>query len=197
MATSDLISKNLSYIRGLSSPDMPDIGSRIYEVFQGILQQNQNVQMQTNSNGDGTPAPPPQVNGVQVSGANGYLHVAVNDTNDIYSGVQYYADHADNPNFTDAQTVPMGAARNVNIPVGNQDRYVRVYSSYGSSPASSPVVHGGTAPVSVNGGGTNSGPAFLPSQGSGTGLPGQSAVGNGQVPFRSQNGKPPIRKIQS
>jgi|SRR5882762_1055407 len=197
MATSDLITKNLNYLRGMSSPDMPDLGSKLYEVFQGILQQNQNVQMQTNTNPDGTPAAPPQVNGVQVSGANGYLHVAVNDTNDVYSGVQYFAEHSDNPNFTDPQIVPMGASRNVNIPVGDQNRYVRVYSSYGSSPPSSPVYHGGVVPASVNGGGTNSGPAFLPSQGSGTGLPGEGISGNGQIPFRSQNGKPPTRVIQS
>lgn len=197
MATSDLISRNLAYIRGISSPDMPDIGSKLYEVFQGILQQNQNVQQQTNSNGDANPTPPPQVNGVQVSGANGYLHVAINDTNDIYSGVQYYADHADNPNFTNAQTVPMGSSRNATIAVGNQDRYVQVYSSYGSSPSSPPVIHGGVVPVSVNGGGTNSGPAFLPSQGSGTGLPGQPGSGNGQIPFRSTNGKPPTRVVKA
>jgi hypothetical protein len=197
MATSDLITKNLNYLRGMSSPDMPDLGSKLYEVFQGILQQNQNVQMQTNSNGDGTPAAPPQVNGVQVVGSNGHLSIAVNDTNDVYSGVQYFAEHADNPNFTNPQIVPMGASRNISISVGNQDRYVRVYSSYGSSPPSSPVYNGGSIPVAVNGGGTDSGPTFLPSQGSGTGLPGQGLSGNGITPFRSLNGKPPTREIQS
>jgi hypothetical protein len=175
---------------------MPDIGSKLYEVFQGILQQNQNVQQQTNTSGDTNPTPPPQVNGVQVSGANGYLHVAINDTNEVYSGVQYYAEHADNPNFTDPQIVPMGSSRNTNIPVGNQSRYVRVYSSYQSSPPSPALYHGGNIPVSVNGGGENSGPAFLPSQGSGTGLPGQGLTGNGITPFRSTNGKPPSRVVK-
>ena len=94
---------------------------------------------------------------------------------------------------SNAQTVPMGTARNITIPVGNQTRYVRVYSSYGSSPPSSPLYHGGAQPIAVNGGGTDSGPQFLPSEGTGTGPARVGLQGPGQTPFRSKTGAPPVR----
>src|SRR6185369_9493 len=43
------------------------------------------------------------------------------------------------------------------------------------------------------GGGAIGGPDFLPSEGSGTGTPGQGISGPGPVPFRSDTGEPPIR----
>jgi hypothetical protein len=90
--------------------------------------------------------------------------------------------------------VPMHDSRNISIPVGNQARYVRVFSSYSESAPSAPVYHGGAAsPKAVNGGGSGPGPAFLPSQGSGTGAAGQGLSGPGPVPFRSATGAPPTR----
>ena len=185
--------KNDSYIRSLASKEFPDLGAKLVEALNDLAQQIQNGHQQGNFNGKGPPPPPPMVNGVNVTGRNGYLHVAITDNNQIYRGIRYYAEHADNPHFMNPIIVPMHDSRNVTIPVGNQTRYVRVYSSYDSSPPSPAVYHGGvTSPKAVQGGGSHSGPEFLPSQGSGTGAAGQGLSGPGPIPFRTINGVPPV-----
>lgn len=184
---------NLDYFRSISIPDFPDFGAKMVQSLQSIATQATNVEQQTNSNPKGQPTAPPQINKVEVSGRDGVLSVSITDNNPIYRGIKYYAEHADNPQFTNSITVPMVDSRNVTIPVGSQKRYVRAYSAYSSSPASPPVYHGGAMPEPVAGGGATPGPLFLPSQGSGTGLAGQGLQGPGDVPFRSPNGLPPIR----
>jgi hypothetical protein len=180
--------RNLEFLK-----QQPGWGPRLYEALSDMISNQQALTQQTNGSVDGQPAPPPQVNGVNVTGQGGFLHVAVTDNNQIYRGIRYYTEHADNAQFQNAQIVPMGDSRNVTIPVGNQSRYVRVYSSYISSPPSPPVYHGGVTPIAVSGGGTSAGPSFLPSQGSGTGTPGQALTGPGIAPYRSPNGAPPVR----
>jgi len=188
--------KNATYIRSLHSEQFPDLGAKLHEAIMDIASRTMTLAQQTNSNLTGQPQPPPAVNGVKVTGQGGYLHVAITDGNALYRGVQYFAEHADNPYFTDPHIVPMGASRNVSIPVGNQTRYVRVYSAYGSTGPSAPVYHGSeVAPLPVSGGGNGPGPLFLSSQGSGTGTPGQGLTGPGVVPFRSDTGVPPVRGI--
>jgi hypothetical protein len=128
-----------------------------------------------------------------VSGQNGHFNVALSDQNNVYAGVNYFAAHADNPNFTNAHIIDLGASRNHNVFLGNVGRYWMGYSSYANSAPSSPRYHGGTQPAIVQGGGTNAGPQFLDSQGSGTGSPGVALSGPGPVPYRTSDGKTPIR----
>ncbi len=178
--------RNLQHIRNKDP--------KLYEALRDIIQQHTTLAQQVNGNGLGNPNPPPSVSSVNVSGRDGFMHVAISDQNPIYRGVRYFAEHADNPHFTNPQIVPMGDSRNVNIPIGNQTRYVRVYSSYISSPPSSAVYHGSqTQPLPVQGGGPGPGPDFLPSEGSGTGVPSQGLTGPGITPFRSTDGIPPTR----
>ena len=178
--------RNLDYIR--------DKDERLYEALSDIITHYTTQGQQTNSNAVGQPAPPPAVSSVNVTGRGGYLHVAINDQGNIYRGIRYYVEHADNPHFTDAINVPMGDSRNVSIAVGNQTRYVRAYSAYISSGPSEAVYHGSQVqPTAVSGGGTSEGPLFLPSQSSGTAIPGQGISGPGPVPFRSETGIPPVR----
>lgn len=185
---------NLAYLRTVSSPQFPDLGSKLFEALQAIAQQASNVEQQVNGNPAGLPQAPPSPNGVKVSGQNGHFSVAITDTNQIYRGIQYFIAHADNPNFTNPVIVPLGASRNAHLFLGNVSRYFMAYSSYGSSSPSEPVFHGGEGrPSVVNGGGSIGGPAFLPSQGSGTGDPGVGLSGPGPVPFRSVTGIPPVR----
>lgn len=185
--------KNLSFIRSASEWS-GDLGVKLAEALESIALQTANGQQQTNANPNGQPNPPPQVQGVNVSGRNGFLHVAITDNSSIYRGVRYYVEHADNPHFVNPQIVALHDVRNTNIPVGNQTRYVRVYSAYSSSAPSAPVYHGSPGlPTPVNGGGSDSGPAFLPSQGSGTGAAGVGLQGPGKAAFRPVNGGPPIR----
>lgn len=169
---------------------------KLYEALSDIIAQHANTTQQTNSNPSGQPNPPPSISAVHVAAANGHFQVSISDPNPLYRDVHYYVEHADNPHFTDPHIVHMGHSRNLSLFLGNTTRYWRAYSSYSSSAPGTPAYHGGAAtPQPVTGGGPIGGPAFLPSQGSGTGTPGQGLTGPGIVPFRSENGTPPIRKV--
>jgi hypothetical protein len=182
--------KELSFLRGVDHWT-PDLGAKLAEALQSIQQAHNNVEAQVNGNSTGGPQAPPSINGVQVTGQNGFLHVAIQDNNPIYRGIRYYVEHADNPQFTDPHIVALHDVRNVSIPVGGT-RYVRAYSAYSSSDPSAPAYHGSEAqPIAVNTGGQ--GPALLPSQGSGTGQSGVGLQGPGKVPFRPIDGAPPAR----
>jgi hypothetical protein len=186
---------NIDFIRSITTADqLAQLGPKLAEALQGIAQGVDNGQMQTNSNPNGEPLAPPAVNGMKVTGQNGHFQVAIQHDGDIYRGVKYFVEHADNPNFTDSQTVKMSDSRNANLTLGNVDRYFRAYAAYDGSPPGPAVYHGDAGtPLMVNGGGAQGGPAFLPSEGSGTGTPGQGLQGPGTNPFRSKTGAPPER----
>jgi len=183
--------KELAFLKGLSLPDAPEFGVKLAEALLSVQQAHNNVESQVNGNSTGGPQPPPTINGVQVTGQNGFLHVAIQHDEPFYRGINYFVEHADNPQFTNPQIVKAGDVRNVTIPAGGQ-RYVRAYASYASSHPGQPAYHGSPVePIPVDTGGV--GPAFLPSQGSGTGFPGQGLQGPGMEPFRPVDGKPPTR----
>lgn len=189
--------KNSSFLRSL-----PNFGQKLVESLQGIVDGHNTVEQQGNFNSTGDPQPPPNIQGINVQAANGHFQVSINHQGPIYRGVRYYVEHASNPNFTDPHIVPMHDSRNANVYLGNVTRYWRGYAAYPQSGPGSPAYHGGSQPIAVTGGGT-AGPAFLKSQGSGTGLPGEGLSGPGPVPFRTlsptpnsntNSGVPPIRK---
>lgn len=168
---------------------------KLFEALTDIISQVHNIAEQGNLNPAAHPEPPPAISKLTVSASNGHFQAAIEDPNPIYRGVSYFVEHADNPNFTDSHTEHLGPSRNAHFFFGNATRYFRAYSSYGSTPASAPAYHGSEAePIAVTGGGSIPGPTFLRSQGSGTGTPGQGLSGPGPIPFRSENGTPPIRK---
>ncbi len=186
--------RNLDYIKNLSFKEAPDFGTKLGELLQGLQQGVGNIESQTNSNATGPPSHPPAVNALNVQGQNGHFSIAIHDTTPVYRGVQYFVDHASNPQFTDAHTIDMGTSRNHNVFLGNVGRYFRAYSAYPGSPPGPHVYHGSQAtPKMVLGGGTVGGPAFTTSQSSGTGMAGQTGQGPGTVPFRAVNGGPPVR----
>jgi len=181
----------MSTVRNLA--DIRSRDAKLYEALSDIIRQQQAIAQQVNANGTAEPLPPPRVGGVRVTGQNGYLHVAIQDDGAIYRGIRYYVEHADNPHFSNPIVVPMHDSRNVTIPVGNQTRYVRVYSAYPWTAPSTAVYHGGASPIGVSGGGPDTGPLYLASEGSGTGGRGQGLQGPGVAPFRSVSGGPPTR----
>lgn len=187
--------RNLAYIRSLATKEMPDIGQKLAEALQSIADAHNNVEQQTNGNGSGNPQAPPQIHALSVTAQNGHFQVAITDHNqNLYRGVQYFVEHADNPNFTNPHIVHMGTSRNMNLFLGNTSRYWRAYSSYPWSGPSSPVYHGGAgSPAIVSGGGSVGGPGFATSQGSGTGAAGVGISGPGPIPYRTTTGKPPVR----
>ena len=136
------IQKNLAYLRTVGTPELPELGSRLYETFSAILSQQQTIAQQVNGNVSGQPESPPQINGLKVTASNGHFAAEITDNNTVYRDVHYYLAHADNAQFTNPQIIHLGHSRNHNIFLGNATRYWQAYSAYASSPPSAPVYHG-------------------------------------------------------
>jgi hypothetical protein len=172
----------------LRLPNLPYIKSkdaRLYETIKAVQDQAATIQQQTNSNATGPVDPPPAIAGVHVStGPGGEFQVSITDTGEISRGVNYFAEHADNPHFSNPHVIDMGQSRNLSVHMGSQKLYWRAYSSYSGSMPSAPAYHGSAAaPLAVLGGvpGIRS-----QSQGSGTGAPGQGLQGPGPVQQRTK-----------
>ena len=181
--------KNASFLRTLHD-------GKLLEALESLATQVSNLQQQTNANGTGQPQAPPTIGGLKVTGQNGHFNIAISDpSNPIYRDVHYWVEHADNPHFLNPHVIHMGQSRNHNLFLGNVTRYFRAFSSYSSSPPSSPVYHNNSqgTPMAVQGGGSVGGPLFTESQSSGTGSPGEGLQGPGVKAFRSTNGAPPSR----
>lgn len=176
--------KQLRWIRTI-----PGIGSRLYDVMLSVQNQVTAIEQQTNSNANGEPLAPPNIQNLGVTAQDGHFNLAITDQSEgLRRGASYFIDHADNPAFVNAHTEELGQSRNLNLYLGNVQRYFRARSAYPSGKTSDWVYFGTQAsPRSLLGGGTNQGPDFLPSQGSGTGAAGQGG-GPGPVPVR-QSGR--------
>jgi hypothetical protein len=89
----------------------------------------------------------------------------------------YFAESDTTPAFSAPRVYFMGASRNIYLQLGNQTLYWRGYSQYVGSLPSAPVTFGSPATGVVGGGA--SGPAPLPSSGSGALPNGVLRGGNG------------------
>lgn len=181
--------RNLDWLRSL-----PNIGAKLYETVSDLITQHSNITQQVNGSSSSQPLSPPSIGGLDVKAANGHFSIAIMDGSPIYRGINYFVEHADNPQFTNAHVIDIGASRNHTVFLGNTTRYFRAYSSYGTSPPNTPAYFGSqVAPTAVTGGGVVGGPSFTASQGSGTGQAGAGLQGPGIAPYRSANGVPPVR----
>jgi hypothetical protein len=125
-----------------------------------------------------TPAPaPPPIASLTVHAANGWFDIAIADPSNSRPGLFYFAESDTTPAFSAPRVYFLGASRNLYVQLGNQTLYWRAYSQYVGSLPSAPVTFG-SPPVAVAGGGS-SGPAPLPSQGSGALPNGLVRGGNG------------------
>jgi len=122
-----------------------------------------------------TPAPaPPPIASIEVRAANGWFDLSITDPSPSRPGLFYFAESDTTSAFRAPRVYFLGASRNLYVQLGNQTLYWRAYSQYIGSLPSAPVSFG-SPPVAVTGGGA-SGPAPLPSQGSGA-LPGGTLRG--------------------
>jgi|SRR5579872_3059940 len=188
--------KNLAYFKTLNIPGAPDLGTKLAEWMEQTGRAFNNLEQQTNSNATGTPEAPPPINSLNVTANDGHFQIAINhDGAEFYRGVRYFVEHSDSPQFSNYHTEELGTTRNANLFLGNATRYFRAYAAYPASPPGPPIYFGGKGqPQPVTGGGTVPGPAFAPSQGSGTGTANQGPPsGPGPTAFRSATGKPPVR----
>ena len=189
---------NLEWLRQVdfsNTEAMRQLGPKLYQAFLSHQTAINNVELQTNSDTSGQPTSPPAINNLVVTGQNGHFSYEITDHNEMYRGVHYFIEHADNPQFTNPTQIHVGPSRNGSIFLGSGSRYFRAYSSYGTSPSGPPVYHGGAAPAPVAGGGLVGGPRITNNQGSGTGAPGVGLVGFGPVQYRTTTGVPPTRKV--
>ena len=113
-----------------------------------------------------TPAPAPSpVASMTVQAANGWFDISFTDPSDSRPGLFYFAESDVTPAFSSPRVYFMGASRNLYVQLGNQTLFWRAYSQYIGSQPSAPITFG-SPPIAVAGGGS-SGPAPLPSAGSG------------------------------
>ena len=113
-----------------------------------------------------TPAPAPSpVASISVQAANGWFDISIADPSDARPGLFYFAESDVTPAFSTPRVYFMGASRNLYVQLGNQTLFWRAYSQYIGSQPSVPITFG-SPPLAVVGGGS-SGPAPLPSAGSG------------------------------
>jgi hypothetical protein len=125
-----------------------------------------------------TPAPAPTpIASLSVQASNGWFDISVTDPSDSRPGLFYFAESDTTPAFAAPRVYFMGASRNQYLQLGNQTLYWRAYSQYIGSLPSAPVTFG-TPPIAVAGGGVT-GPAPLPSTGSGVLPNGLLQGGNG------------------
>jgi hypothetical protein len=184
--------RNLPQIRlGSATPE------QLYEALQDIIRGHDNIAQQTNANPNGTSSPPPpDISSFVVTGADGIYHAQITDNNPVYRGVHYHIQYSTDRHFVAPITVHLGPARDWRANLGNRSIWWRAFSDYGSvSSHSTPIYHGGAAPIAVTAPPSvaGNGPAIPPGQGSGTGNAGQIS-GFGPIPFRTITGKVPVRK---
>src|SRR5271165_6567409 len=110
------------------------------------------------------PAPTP-IASISVQASNGWFDIAITDPSDSRPGLFYFAESDVTPAFNAPRVYFLGASRNLYLQLGNQTLYWRAYSQYVGSLPSAPITFG-APPTAVAGGGTT-GPAPLPSSGSG------------------------------
>jgi hypothetical protein len=141
-----------------------------------------------------TPGQAPEaIASVKVQAANGWFDLVIADPAASASrpGLFYFAESDVTPGFSSPRVYFLGSSRNLYVQLGNQTLYWRAYSQYVGSAPSAAVTYG-TPAIAVTGGGA-SGPAPLPSGGSGTLANGNVRGGNGfGVPVGARIVKPGV-----
>lgn len=189
--------KNLEWLRKLAPQDFKDLhqlGARLYKALLSVQTGVGNIERQTNSDANAHPSAPPPIDGLKVAAQNGIFHISITHNAEIYRGIQYHVEYADNSQFTNPIPHEMGTAREWRGTLGNLNLHFRAAASYGNSPPSNWTYFGSASNPTMVAGGGASGPALpTQSQGSGTGLPGQGFQGPGQSAYRSATGALPVR----
>ena len=156
----------------LTTSELAEITSwnpRLASLLKKVVDHINVWQRQTGSAPAGQLPAPSTIGGLQVAAGNGYVDVAILDSNAVNPGTHYFLEWDTSPNFSNARVIDLGCARNLPQPLflGNQTIYLRAYSSYPGS-VTSQVVTYGKPPTAVVAGGAVIPPTLAPAQGSGT-----------------------------
>ena len=149
----------------------------VYEALTQIVNAVNSVGRAAGVDPSGTIDPPAPIGSLGVTSADGIFDLAITDNSSVHRGIFYFAESDVTPAFSQPHVHFLGSSRNLRVALGNQTLYWRAYSQYVGSLASAPVTFGSPA-TAVAGGGT-SGPAPLPSSGSGALPNGLLRGGNG------------------
>jgi hypothetical protein len=139
----------------------------VYEALLELVNAVNAVGRATGVDPSGTIATPAPIGSLNVTAAGGIFDLSITDNSAVHRGIFYFAESDTTPAFARPYVYFLGSSRNHRVALGNQTLYWRAYSQYLGSDPSSPVTFG-MPPTAVAGGGTISGPALQPSQGSGT-----------------------------
>ncbi len=139
------------------------------EALESLAEAIGNVAQQTTATPQGTTPAPPPPDALQVASAGGIFDVAIPHAAPIMRGANYFLEYSTSSSFAHPYTIDLGASRNFRGFLGNQNLFFRARVQYPTGPPSAPIYFGPqSSPTMVNGGGSTTGPAPLPSQGSGT-----------------------------
>ncbi len=168
----------------LKVPNLAPIRSKdpyLYEALTQIVNAINQLGKSTGADPSGSVTPPPNIGRITITAQDGVFEIAIVDKSPITRPIHYFVEYDTSPNFPVPKVVPLGPTRNARVFLGNVMLYWRAYSQYVGSNPSKPVTFG-TPPAAVAGGGTLSGPAQQPSQGSGTASGEQGGSGFGLNP---------------
>ena len=187
---------NIDYkwLRALKLEGHPEFGPKMVKMMHDLITQSENVEQQTNANATGNVASPPPLQSVTVTPTSVGHHVSISHGSNFFRGLVYHVEGSMNASFQNPFPLYTGPAREIDLATGKAALYFQAFAAYQTSANTPPVFHGGLIPQPVAGA-TGGSPYSATSQGSGTGLPGQGLQGFGSVPFRSQNGVPPVRGL--
>jgi hypothetical protein len=180
--------RNLPEIRKWNLEGITAFGARLHETLTDMVRQISTISQQVNGNVSANPSAPPPLQSFTVQPHENGFDMSIEHNGDLYRGVHYYVDYADNPNFQGVRTVHVGETRNAVLPLGSRTLYFRAWAKYPFSASTSPVVHGASTPQAVTGGVKT---PFLGTQGCGTSLANEQPFQ--QPAFRSVSGAPPVR----
>lgn len=169
------------------------------EALDDLINAHDNTSSQLQNDPNGADIVPPQLSSLQVTTASATLpvsggatvvvgggaHLSIVDNSKIGRAVHYFVEYDTDPNFTNPWVEHFGPARNRMISLPNGTYFFKAYSQYPAGgppqPASKHVYASG--PIVISG---SPFPALLPSQASGTGMPGTGGGhGAGRVIKRS------------
>ncbi len=174
--------------------DHPLVG----EAFQSLVQIIQNLSEKLSIDPQGNTLAPPAPQSINVTANSTGIHrVSIVDNNPRTRNLEYFHEYSLHPDFREGsvQTEHLGVQRqnSVNIAMGQQPIYHRVYSQYRDGPKSDFVYFGSsTNPTGVVDGAAVTGPDLHPSTGSGTASTGGQGFGTEKyVSSEAAPGRPP------
>jgi hypothetical protein len=177
--------KNLGYIQSIKLEHSSGVidGSKIAEALQSVAIPIQNSASYLAQDVSGTPAVPPLISALQAQHCGkGLVDLAITDNSSgLQQAVGYWIEYS-NDGFKTSRPQFIGGARNHLMTLPNGRWQFRAFSQYQTAGSpNTPVAAPGTLLINDSTAGDT---ILFPSQGSGTGRPGEQGTGAGKTVSR-------------